>query len=302
MQHKPVLKVRWKRVGLFYAIALGWSTLVGAVLAVLGISLSVENLGVVGLFAGALCMPAPMVAALIVERVYRERPLLKQTFVGFSPKVIGIAVGFVAGLIFLMYGLTWAMSGSPGIPGAGSILTESDSLASNLEALTGAAITQTVPPFLLLITLAGVGALVAGFTINGLFGYFEEYGWRGWLANELRPLGTTRLNVLTGVLWGLWHTPLIWLGFNFSPYNLVGPIFMVLICIPLSFVFWRARKLTGSLLTPGILHGAFNGFSGIFVITLAERNPLVAAPMGVIGAVAVAILAFVFWSFPTVES
>ena len=46
-------------------------------------------------------------------------------------------------------------------------------------------------------------------TVNGLFGFGEEYGWRGWLADELRPLGPVVANLVTGVLWGLWHTPLI---------------------------------------------------------------------------------------------
>jgi len=148
-----------------------------------------------------------------------------------------------------------------------------------------------------LVGLALGGALVAGFTINGLFAFGEEYGWRGWLADELRPLGAFWANVITGVLWGLWHAPLILLGFNYGAYGRIGTAFMVALCIPFSFLLWRAREVTGSLLAPAVLHGAFNGFAGVFLVLLVDTNPLIAAPVGLIGAGAFAVVAALFWLF-----
>jgi tryptophan-rich sensory protein len=70
---------------------------------------------------------------------------------------------------------------------------------------------------------------------------------------------------------------------------------MVAWCIPLSFLLWRAREVTGSLLAPAVLHGALNGFAGAFTIILVDANPVVAAPAGLVGAVAVAVVAALFW-------
>jgi membrane protease YdiL (CAAX protease family) len=147
----------------------------------------------------------------------------------------------------------------------------------------------------MLLLVSPLGGIVAGFTINGLFGFGEEYGWRGWLMDEFRPLGPVGANLLTGVMWGLWHTPLILMGFNFAPYNLIGPLFMVILCTPFSFLLWRARDFTGSLLAPAIIHGMFNGFAGVFVVLIADRNPLLAVATGVVGAAAVALVAAALW-------
>ena len=53
--------------------------------------------------------------------------------------------------------------------------------------------------------------------------------------------------------------------------------------------------MTDSLLAPAVLHGAINGFAGVFLVVLVDTNPLIAAPMGLVGATAVAGVAALFW-------
>ncbi len=154
-----------------------------------------------------------------------------------------------------------------------------------------------MPPLGLLYVLVLVSGLAAGVTINGLFAFGEEYGWRGFLMDELRPLGAIRANLLTGVMWGLFHAPIILLGFNFAPYRWLGIPAMILLCTPFSFLLWRARQFTDSLLIPAMLHGSFNAFGGFFLMLLVGRNPLVALPVGLLGAAALALVAFVFWKW-----
>jgi len=303
----PKEKVRWGRVGLFYGLALGWVILITAALVLTG----QRNLSgaagptIVTTVLALLYMPAPLVAALIVERIDRRPPLIRTAFSGFRralPKMLLVAVTIVPATLLTMIGVTWLAGNVLGITGPGSVLFgQADLVANALTLLPAqdadqvAQLSAGIPPFWGLVGLALGGALLAGFTINGLFAFGEEYGWRGWLADELRPLGAFWANVITGVLWGLWHAPLILLGFNYGDYGRIGTAFMVALCIPFSFLLWRAREVTGSLLAPAVLHGAFNGVAGVFLVLLVDSNPLIAAPVGLIGAGAFAVVAALFW-------
>ena len=252
-----------------------------------------------------LYMPAPLVAALIVGRLDHRPALIRTTFHGFVralPKLLLVAVVIVPVLLLTMIGATWLAGNVLGLSGPGTVLFGQADLVANAltllpaqDAAQVAALSAGIPPFWGLIALAVGGGLLAGFTINGLFAFGEEYGWRGWLADELRPLGAFWANVVTGVLWGVWHAPLILLGFNYGPYGRIGTAFMVALCIPFSFLLWRSREVTGSLLAPAILHGAINGVAGLFAVLLVDANPLVAAPAGLIGAGSLAVVAALFW-------
>jgi membrane protease YdiL (CAAX protease family) len=309
MAIKPVQEVRWRRVALFYGIALAWAIVVGVVLYLAGWGFQFAGRTLFAqLLVGVFYMPAPLVGVLVVERVYHERSLLRQTFSNLSWRVLWVALGFMLGLLFLMYGLTWVLSGDPGFPGVGDILTDPGMITMHLEKYTGwdAMTVAPVAGLWQLVLLAALGSLLAGFTINGVFAFGEEFGWRGWLANELRPLGTMWINVLTGVMWGIWYIPLILLGYNYAPDNAAGIPFMIAFCIAMSFLLFRARKLTSSILVPAILHGILNSFVGIFLLTLSDisgdRSRLISAPFGLVGTAAAALLAAAFWFLPSSES
>ncbi|MBK9697698.1 MAG: CPBP family intramembrane metalloprotease [Propionibacteriaceae bacterium] len=299
--------VRWARVGLFYGLALGWICVV-----TLGLYFSGSrdfSLGgtsqVAQLVIAALYMPAPLAAALVVERLDNRRPLIATTFRGFRQSLLPlvlVAVGVLVALFGGMIAASWLLGNVAGVSGTGTVLFSHEDLVANIlllfpgqDSTQVAQLSAAVPPFWGLVAAAGVSALIAGFTVNGLFAFGEEYGWRGWLADELRPLGALWANLITGVLWGLWHAPLILLGFNYYPYNRLGPAFMVVFCVSFSFVLWRAREVTGSLLAPAILHGMFNAFAGIFVFILSDRHPLLSAPVGLLGSAVIAVTAIGFW-------
>ena len=83
---------------------------------------------------------------------------------------------------------------------------------ANLGIIYGAALAgqANLPDSLvLLFTFAFLSAAVAGWSINGLFALGEEYGWRGLLWEAWRPYGIVRANLAIGLVWGLWHAPLI---------------------------------------------------------------------------------------------
>jgi uncharacterized protein len=294
---------------LFYGIALGWAALLTGVLFVLG----QRNLaaGSAATWAAAVLaigyMPAPLAAALIVERLDRRGYLMRRIFtrglLSSWRRLVVVAAAVVAALIGGMLGLSWLTGNVGGITGAGRVLFSSEDLVSNVIANAGvsmdaaavAALSAQMPSLWLLVLITFGSALLVGFSVNGLFAFGEEYGWRGWLADELRPLGGFWANVVTGILWGLWHAPLILLGYNYGSYRLPGVVFMVAWCVAASFLLWRAREVTGSVLAAAILHGSINGFAGMFLVVLVDANPLVAAPMGAVGIAVISLVAAVFW-------
>jgi membrane protease YdiL (CAAX protease family) len=300
-------RVRWGRVVLFYGIAVGWVCLVAAGLYLTGNRnlAAGQGITVVTAVLALAYMPAPLVAALIVRRL-DHRPLVTRgtmrRFWRVVPTVLLIAAVVIAALMLAMVGLSWLLGNRLDLNGVGRVLfTQEDLVANQLlllpsESAAGVEkIASMTPSLWPLLGITYVSALAAGFTVNAVFAFGEEYGWRGWLADELRPLGAFWANVITGVLWGVWHAPLILLGFNYGDYGRIGTAFMIAWCIPASFLFWRARQITGSLLAPAVLHGAENGFAGIFLVILVDPIPVIAAPAGLVGAVAVAVVAAVFW-------
>jgi membrane protease YdiL (CAAX protease family) len=127
--------------------------------------------------------------------------------------------------------------------------------------------------------------IVAGFTINGLFAFGEELGWRGFLWQQLRPYGVLG-KVLLGIIWGLWHAPIILLGYNFPLHPYLGVLFMVLLTVALTFPLTGVADSSGSVYAPSIIHGMFNG-SGIFGMFVIGKTELVGTSMGVVGCAAI---------------
>jgi len=270
---------------IFYALSFGWVSLVALALFVAGIRLGSPGASLALAF---LYMPAPLVAALIAERIEGRPPL--GSFEGFRLRWrrLALVVILVTAAVYAVDLLLTALLGNvAGVPGVGELALSTTALDRRLaELLHAGAAMPALPSPAVLYTGALVVALAVGFTVNGLFGFGEEYGWRGFLMDELRPLGMIRANLLIGVAWGLWHAPLILMGFNYGPHTLLGIPAMCLFTTAFSFVLWQARERTGSVLTPAVLHGALNGFAGIFVLAVSGANPLVAAPVGLVGAIA----------------
>src|SRR5699024_7537754 len=60
-----------------------------------------------------------------------------------------------------------------------------------------------------------INVVVAACFINLIPALGEEIGWRGWLTPQLLPLGVVPTIIITGIIWGLWHTPVLLLGHNY---------------------------------------------------------------------------------------
>lgn len=122
-----------------------------------------------------------------------------------------------------------------------------------------------------------------GAVFNGLFAFGEEVGWRGWLLRALAPLGTWRALLVSGAIWGLWHSPAVLLGFNFNEPNLLGVLLMTVGCAALGVVFGWLRLESG-LVWPAVLaHGALNAAAGLPMLLSAAGAQMRGVDVLVVG-------------------
>ena len=144
----------------------------------------------------------------------------------------------------------------------------------------------------LFLILAGVQSVLLAPILAVVIAFGEEYGWRGYLQNELFKLGRVRGVLLLGLIWGAWHWPLILMGYNYPGYPLLGLLLMALYTIGLAIVLGYAVLKTGSVLLSAYLH-ALNNQVLAFIIAMGYK-PFDAAfsfDIGIYGIVTLAIVA-----------
>lgn len=124
-------------------------------------------------------------------------------------------------------------------------------------------------PIEVLVALQFINVLV-GAVLNLIPALGEELGWRGWLLPKLLPLGTVPALLASGVIWGLWHAPLILLGYNYpdAP-GWLGLVMMVGMCTVIGSVFGWLRLRSESVWPAALAHGAFNAAAGLSIVFAA---------------------------------
>ncbi|NIV40701.1 MAG: CPBP family intramembrane metalloprotease [Anaerolineae bacterium] len=147
-----------------------------------------------------------------------------------------------------------------------------------------------IPEWLLLV-IVGVQAVVLGPVLALPIAFGEEYGWRGYLQGELIKMGKVRGILLGGVIWGLWHAPIIAMGYNYPGYPAVGILLMTLYTIALGFLFGYAVLKSGSVWLAAFLHGLNNQVAA-FLLAMVYRpgDPVFAFGLGLYGMIVWAVV------------
>ncbi|WP_337026630.1 CPBP family intramembrane glutamic endopeptidase [Microbacterium sp. LB16] len=144
------------------------------------------------------------------------------------------------------------------------------------------------------VVLAQLAALPVGALFNSIFAFGEEIGWRGWLVPALRPLGTWPALLLSGVIWGIWHSPVILLGYNFGRTDITGVLFMIGGCVAWGILLGWVRLRSASVWPAVIAHGSLNAAGGLVVLFAAAQPDLaLAGPLGVAAWIVLAVVALV---------
>ncbi len=255
-------RVDWRGVGLFIALAFGLTWLLDSAFYLSGHGLRVPWAG--ALLAGQMFMPA--VATGIVTHLRRPAAGVRRatglrwgaagTRWGwyYAAAWLGVPLLVIAALFvsaaFGLYHMDLA-----DFSGYRALLDATPRAKAALDRLPIGAL---VGLQLLLIPLAPI--------INGLFTFGEEWGWRGYLLPALLPLGQWRALIATGAIWGLWHAPILLLGYNYPLHPTLGVGLFIVFCVLLGVLFGWTRLATGSIWPAVIGHAAFNGSAGMAVL------------------------------------
>jgi len=164
----------------------------------------------------------------------------------------GMAFGKIR--IWLLYGL--AMVLFYGLETLLNYVFKFGTLA-DITKMYPAGTTATIPPITLLASVF-LNAVIIGPVLGLIITFGEEYGWRGYLQSELVHLGRIRGVGLLGIIWGVWHWPIIWLGYNYPGQPVLGSLLMTAYTLVLSYFLAYAVFKSKGVWTAAYLHALNN--------------------------------------------
>jgi len=250
------------KASVYYIIALGLAV-VAAAIVVLAPGL-VERLGQIDLY-----MLTPLLAVLLMLLVVTRDGFTRAGWKGLGLHRLGLrswGLAILAPLVLFSctYGIAWGM-------GIGSLDL------SNRPALLD---------------------LLFELIVTTIFGLAEEIGWRGYLLPHLVPLGRSRALLLSGLLHGLWHLPIMLMTSTYHENgNRLIIVALFLLCLTAAGVFYGYLRLTSESVWPAALaHGAINTCMELFAtITAAVGSPVLleywAGESGVLTLIGITLLA-----------
>ncbi len=277
-----------KRIAIFLALAFGIAWAIGLVIYLTG-----------GLTDSPELIPGSgfTLAALLLAVGYMWAPALgnigTRLLTGEGWKDTWLRPHFKRGWPWWLAG--WFVPGLLTILGAAIFFTLfphffDSQLTTVKELLASSGAADTVNPWLIMVAQTASALLIAPL-INSLFTFGEEFGWRAYLQPKLMPLGMRKTMLLMGIIWGVWHWPVIAMGYNYgvdypgAPW--LGPLAMVWFTFVVgTFLGWIT--LRGNSVWPAVIgHAAVNGIAGWGVLfTQGQPNSLLGPlPVGVVASI-----------------
>jgi len=232
-------------------------------------------------------MLCPAVSALLTKLIF-DRNL---NGLGWKPgpaKWLGLA--YVLPILYgaVVFGIAWLL-------GLGGFTMEVIAREAQGLGMANASGGQMIAVYALVLGTFGF----LRYSVPSAFG--EELGWRGFLFPELERMSSfTTASLIGGIVWALWHLPLI----LFSDYNSAAPRAFVVVMFFISIIaraflhnWFRARS--GSVWPNVFLHASHNIFFLNLFDPLMARYPLTdyfVTEFGVLLMVIHVLLALYIWA------
>ena len=268
----------WAVFGVFYAVA-------GPGLS--GNKALLQSLSVLYMFL-------PLITALALQKIRKVSPL-STGLLNFKFSwawIVAIAIPY---LILLLTILISAL-----LPGV-KLEFSPDSIIT-LSGLEGAAadsvrdqFTSVSPALMIVGTL--FSGLLAGCTINAVAAFGEEYGWRNYMVDALRGQSFWKAALMIGIIWGIWHAPLILMGHNYPQHPVAGVGMMCIFCILLGIIELYFVLKTGSVIPAALIHGIVNAIAGSTLFLVQGGSDLTIGMTGISGFIAIALVIIGIWLY-----
>jgi len=250
---------------LIFAFLLAW--IIWGMLALLGISLSSS----VGTVVVAFSMFMPAIAVLIIKKINGGMRILEPSI---KPKFKGNVRWYLCAWLipigaFILGGILYF------IIFRNQFDTTLENVRSTLTSQRGVAPTDSA------VQTAMFLQILVGITINSFFSMIlalgEEIGWRGFLFPAVRNRTTeVKAYILCGIIWGLWHAPIIALGHNYGTgyfgFPWLGILAMCPTCIAMGTFLSYITGKSGSIWPTAIGHGTINAVSGLPSLFLTKES------------------------------
>lgn len=263
----------WRGIAYFLAICFALTWTIELVALARGVRFATLTLHTTALLAG--CMFIPAISAIITRRfITREGFRTAGLTLPRSMKpylAILIGVPFLFGLIYALTALFrfGSFTGNPII-----------GIAQIIPLPPG----KALPPMRVLIFGMAVTTFLFAPIINIVATFGEEFGWTGYLLPHLLPLGRWRATAIYGIIWGLWHAPIVAGGFNYPGHPILGVIMMCAFTTSIGLIQCALRIRYGSVILTSLLHAAINANArGLIPLLFAGVSLLVGGPLGIIG-------------------
>ena len=239
----------------------------------------------------SLYMLLPMMVAIVMQKINKEK-LSSTGLLRFKIKWSWLVAWMLPVVIVLLTifvntllpGCEFNTDMSAMIP-ADSVPEEQKEMVSKLM----------TPAFMIITTV--ISGLLAGATINALFAFGEEYGWRNYLVSALKEKRFVCASIFIGIVWGIWHFPLILLGHNYPQHSVAGVFMMVIFCVLASFVELYLVLKAKSVFPAAIFHGTINAVAGLNVLLIKGGNDLINGASGLSGFILISIVIAIIYVF-----
>ena len=278
----------WKY--LIWTFALAWLMQAGVAI------LYYAGYGMIGKLLMAIMMFVPLIGVLLAGVKIKNmgwRPQIKKDIkivfaVWFLPTLLTV-VG--AMMYFFIFPGHFDLSGAYLISNAG------EEALKQIEA-QGLTYSQYV-----LISI--ISCLTYAPIFNMFLAVGEEVGWRGFLYPQLKAkYGRGKGVILGGVIWGIWHWPVIWLigyeyGIDYVGFPVIGMILFCVFTIAMGIFCDWAYERSKCIWIPSLCHGAINAVAtippAICVVNTGSMSLLGPAPNGLLSGLPLVVLGVILF-------
>jgi len=262
--------INWTIAGLFYLLFPGKEQVPYTIMAI-------------------LYMFIPAIVVIIIDKLIDKRKGFKSLAINFKLNRWYLAAWIGVVLVaFILVGvsLLWpGISYSPDMSGYFERLSTQLG-GEDIDKLKAQMAMMPIPYWIIAI----IQTLIAGVSVNALAGFGEELGWRGFLVREYKNLKFWDASLRIGIIWGIWHAPLIMMGHNYPQHPMLGVGFMVIFCLLISPLILYIRMKTHSVIGAAIMHGTMNGSAGIPILFISGGNDLTIGFTGITGFIVLSLV------------